>query len=152
MAPTLLNLHPGQYKGTPPQAHSSHDLNPGGSSDSASPDDLQLPAEYCTTHLPGNHAFLDDLGDWDNQFPEGPDSRHYAPGKTAQKEYHPYLTVKSCDELGKLLSPGHPPSPHMQHGLNDWSPFSSQQNFLLADFFFRQKKTSAGNINYLMEL
>lgn len=40
----------------------------------------------------------------------------------------------------------------MQCGLDDWSPFSSQQNFLLADFLFRREEMSAGNINYLMEL
>lgn len=50
-----------------------------------------------------------------------------------------------------LLPPGHSPSPRTQHAL-DWTPFASQQDFLLADFLFRQEEMSAGNINHLMEL
>ncbi|KAG1840992.1 hypothetical protein F4604DRAFT_1548033, partial [Suillus subluteus] len=45
-----------------------------------------------------------------------------------------------------------PPSPQFPQAPDDWSPFTDQAQFLLADFLFRKVEMSGPNIDFLMEL
>lgn len=51
-----------------------------------------------------------------------------------------------------LLPPDVPPRPQTPCTHDDWSPFSSQADFLIVDFLFWRVEMSAGNINDLLEL
>ncbi|KAG9317724.1 hypothetical protein JVU11DRAFT_1940 [Chiua virens] len=134
-------VHPDQQH---PQADSDSKSDPVGS--------LSHAPEHHNTHSPIAHP--DDLADLGvrDQSPEGPYVDHALAGGTVWKEYHPYLTTQPCDESGVPLPPGHPPSSRAQHDPTDWSPFTGQHDFLLADFLFRHEEMSAGNINHLMGL
>ncbi|KAG2043609.1 hypothetical protein BDR03DRAFT_978052 [Suillus americanus] len=58
---------------------------------------------------------------------------------------------RPCDAQGNPLPPGTAPPP--RHTANDdWSPFTNQGNFLLADFLFRKVEMSGSDIDFLMEL
>ncbi|KAN0081518.1 hypothetical protein V8E55_009142 [Tylopilus felleus] len=56
----------------------------------------------------------------------------------AEKQFHPHLTALPCDEFGAPLPPDHPPHSRTPRAHDDWSPFSSQSQFLLADFLFEK--------------
>ena len=69
---------------------------------------------------------------------------------TSEKCYMPCLGC-GCDVLGNCLPPGALPPPWEEHSASNYSPFSSQESFLLVDLLFRCIQMSAGNIDDLME-
>ncbi|KAH7903445.1 hypothetical protein BJ138DRAFT_1120383 [Hygrophoropsis aurantiaca] len=68
------------------------------------------------------------------------------------KIHHPYLYGAPCDHHGNILPPGSLPPLRHDADPQDWSPFSDQSQFLLADFLFCKVEMSAPNIDFLMEL
>ncbi|TFK32967.1 hypothetical protein BDQ12DRAFT_700969 [Crucibulum laeve] len=57
-----------------------------------------------------------------------------------------------CDKDGYKLPMGAPPPPWTPHDPNNYSPFISGGNFLLANFLFHKIQMSGGSITKLMEI
>ncbi|KAJ6600932.1 hypothetical protein B0H10DRAFT_2167443 [Mycena sp. CBHHK59/15] len=70
----------------------------------------------------------------------------------SQKNYHPFLNGRPCDETGAFLPDGAPPPPRTTAPNDDWSPYEDSVQFNVADFLFRKVKMSSKNIDYLLEL
>ncbi|KAJ7840102.1 hypothetical protein B0H14DRAFT_3696876 [Mycena olivaceomarginata] len=68
----------------------------------------------------------------------------------SQKNYHPFLDGRPCDEFGEFLPEGTPPPPRTTAPNDDW-PYDSSVQFNIADFLFRRVQMSAGNIDFLLE-
>ncbi|KAH9957482.1 hypothetical protein BGW80DRAFT_1185947 [Lactifluus volemus] len=69
-----------------------------------------------------------------------------------QRIEHPYLTGLPCDANGKFLPSGAQPTPRANATPDNWSPFESEVQFLVADLLYRRVEMSASNIDTLMEL
>jgi hypothetical protein len=57
-----------------------------------------------------------------------------------------------CDKHGAPLGPGLPPPSTETHSPDDWFPYGSRVGFETADFLYRRKKMSAGDIDFLCQL
>ncbi|KAH9023609.1 hypothetical protein EDB85DRAFT_2075297 [Lactarius pseudohatsudake] len=68
-----------------------------------------------------------------------------------RKQTHPYCDGRATDADGNMLPDATPPPLHCDLPPNDWTPFSSGVEFLLADFLFRKVQMSASNINELLK-
>ncbi|KAJ6454819.1 hypothetical protein C8R45DRAFT_1188893 [Mycena sanguinolenta] len=69
-----------------------------------------------------------------------------------QKNYHPFLNARPCDENGAFLPPGAAPEPRNTKAADDWSPYDDKVQFQLADFVFRKVEMSSKNIDQLLEM
>src|SRR5882757_9310148 len=58
---------------------------------------------------------------------------------------------RATDADGNMLLDATPPPLRCDLPPNDWTPFSSGVEFLLADFLFRKVQMSASNINELLK-
>ncbi|KAJ6599442.1 hypothetical protein B0H10DRAFT_2167549 [Mycena sp. CBHHK59/15] len=70
----------------------------------------------------------------------------------AQKHYHPFLNAHPCDENGKFLPDGPPPSPRNTAATDDWTPYEDKVQFGLADSLFHKVQMSSKNIDQLLEM
>ncbi|KAH9016353.1 hypothetical protein EDB85DRAFT_2076211 [Lactarius pseudohatsudake] len=68
-----------------------------------------------------------------------------------RKQTHPYCDGRATDADGNMLPDATPPPLRCDLPPNDWTPFSSGVEFLLADFLFRKVQMSASNINELLK-
>ncbi|KAG0701704.1 hypothetical protein DFH29DRAFT_982632 [Suillus ampliporus] len=111
--------------------------------DQASPPELE-------EDIPVASEFADDgfEGDFANFKPFNPEHQPCQPNIVT----HPHLRGDPCDANGNYLPAGTPPSPRFAQAPDDWSPFTDQAQFLLADFLFCKVEMSAPNIDFLMEL
>jgi hypothetical protein len=57
-----------------------------------------------------------------------------------------------CDQDGDFLPPGTPPSPWETPLPGDWTPFSSEVQFKVADLLYRRAELSTSNIDLLLDL
>jgi len=57
-----------------------------------------------------------------------------------------------CDQAGNFLPPGTPPLQQTTAQYADWSPFSGEVQFELADLLYRCAELSATNVEDLLEL
>ena len=57
-----------------------------------------------------------------------------------------------CDQDGDFLPPGTPPSPRETPLPGDWTPFSSEVQFKVADLLYRRAELSTSNIDLLLDL
>ena len=58
-----------------------------------------------------------------------------------------------CDEHGRPLPHGTPPTPHESDKANDdWTPYRDWVQFEVADFLYRQNQMSANDINFVTGL
>ena len=95
-------------------------------------------------------------------------------GPLAQRIEHPHLTgthgscfpsrslkincllnqcvALPCDRDGNFLPAGAPPDPHQTTPQGDWTPFSGEIQFKVADLLYRRAELSAPNIDALLEL
>ncbi|PSR72191.1 hypothetical protein PHLCEN_2v11930 [Hermanssonia centrifuga] len=76
-------------------------------------------------------------------------SNSFYPKKSSTKTE---TTGTPCDLDGNDLPPNTPPLPQPQASINDYSPFTDQSEFELADFFYRKVQMSGGRIDELMQL
>ncbi|KAJ6472013.1 hypothetical protein C8R45DRAFT_1164738, partial [Mycena sanguinolenta] len=85
--------------------------------------------------------------------PEGPPRPQPVspPPPSSQKNHHPFLTGRPCDENGVFLPDGAAPPPHTTASKDDWSPYRDSVQFNMADFLFRKVQMSAKNIDFLLE-
>ncbi|KAG2070384.1 hypothetical protein BDR04DRAFT_1128492 [Suillus decipiens] len=65
---------------------------------------------------------------------------------------HPHLRGDPCNANGISIPAGSPPSPRFSEAHNNWTPFTDQAQFLLADFLFQKVEMLGPNIDFLMEL
>lgn len=64
-----------------------------------------------------------------------------------------YVAGKICDEYGRDIPPGTPPTPRASdRGPDDWTPYRNRTEFETADFLYRKNQMSAGDINTLTSL
>ncbi|KAH9031198.1 hypothetical protein EDB85DRAFT_2074139 [Lactarius pseudohatsudake] len=68
-----------------------------------------------------------------------------------RKQTHPYCDGRATDADGNMLPDATPPPLRCDLPPNDWTPFSSGVEFLLADFLFHKVQMSASNINELLK-
>ncbi|KAJ6590372.1 hypothetical protein B0H10DRAFT_1830806 [Mycena sp. CBHHK59/15] len=95
------------------------------------------------------------MGDWEDPVPNNPPTLPSPPPDLpprSQKNYHPFLNGRPCDENGAFLPDGTPPPPRTTAPTNDWSPYEDSVQFNVADFLFRKVQMSSKNIDYLLEL
>ncbi|KAJ7860199.1 hypothetical protein B0H14DRAFT_3084858 [Mycena olivaceomarginata] len=72
-------------------------------------------------------------------------------GPQSQKNYHPFLNGRPCNEAGEFLPDGTPPPPRTTAADDDWSPYEDSVQFNIADFLFHRVQMSTKNIHYLLE-
>ncbi|KAJ6604084.1 hypothetical protein B0H10DRAFT_2314283 [Mycena sp. CBHHK59/15] len=95
------------------------------------------------------------MGDWEDPVPNNPPTPPSPPPDLpprSQKNYHPFLNGRPCDENGAFLPDGTPPPPRTTAPTDDWSPYEDSVQFNVADFLFRKVQMSSKNIDYLLEL
>ncbi|KAK7008370.1 C2H2-type domain-containing protein [Favolaschia claudopus] len=91
----------------------------------------------------------DDFNGHDEPPPSPPPSPEPPRG---EKNYHPFLNARPCDEQGTFLPDGSPPPPRRPAAQDDWTPFEDEVQFKLADFLFRKVQMSSTNIDALLEM
>lgn len=62
-----------------------------------------------------------------------------------------FSSARPCDRLGHFLDDDEPP-PQELRDQTDWNPFTSREQFEMAEFLFKRAKMSANNIDELMML
>ncbi|KAJ6631895.1 hypothetical protein B0H10DRAFT_2172192 [Mycena sp. CBHHK59/15] len=95
------------------------------------------------------------MGDWEDPVPNNPPTPPSPPPDLpprSQKNYHPFLNGRPCDENSAFLPDGTPPPPRTRAPTDDWSPYKDSVQFNVADFLFRKVQMSSKNIDYLLEL
>ncbi|KAG1882453.1 hypothetical protein F4604DRAFT_1879499 [Suillus subluteus] len=147
----MLNCLPCTYPGCPRTFHgqrgrTKHIRTVHGTILSVNPEsDHTLPPEE-DLDIPVPSEFIDDGFATFEPFNQEPQPRQ--PNIVT----HPHLRGDPCDANGNYLLAGTPPSPQFPQAPDDWSPFTDQAQFLLADFLFRKVEMSGPNIDFLMEL
>lgn len=94
----------------------------------------------------------------------------HLPVSSEHKKEHPHLTgmcsiysdemygllnrqvALPCDQAGNFLPPDTPPLPRTTAQQGDWSPFSNEVQFELADLLYRRAELSATSVEDLLEL
>ncbi|KAM6502974.1 hypothetical protein JOM56_002951 [Amanita muscaria] len=90
---------------------------------------------------PPNYDFADDPSQYQHRRKDTDEDIHY----------HPTINGRPCDVQGEFLPPEAPPPPWEDRSPNNYSPFNSQESFLVADLLFRRTQMSASNIDDLMQ-
>ncbi|KAF7344723.1 hypothetical protein MVEN_01633000 [Mycena venus] len=65
---------------------------------------------------------------------------------------HPDLNGRICDREGNFLAEGSLPLPRASRAPNDYTPYSDDLDFHLADLLYRKVQMSAGDIDTLMQI
>ncbi|KAJ7328054.1 hypothetical protein DFH08DRAFT_916752 [Mycena albidolilacea] len=103
---------------------------------------LHAPSSPCSDH-DSNHS---------ESFtppPQPSPSPHLRP--QSQKNYHPFLNGRPCNEAGEFLPDGTPPPPRTTAADDDWSPYEDSVQFNITDFLFHRVQMSTKNIDNLLE-
>lgn len=65
---------------------------------------------------------------------------------------HPPLAGRHCDKNGVFVPPNTPPDLPIPKAGHDWSPFTSQVGFELADFLFTDAQLSQKKIDHILKI